>query len=178
MRFVQLSFEGAWLIVGDRSIDTRGEFRRIFNIKEFSAYGMDTDFKEIGLARNLVKGTFRGLHYQEAPYQQDKLVRVAKGWIADVVVDLRPDSKTYMKHEVVWLSDNLASMLYVPQGLAHGYLTMQNDTEVEYYMTGVHVPQAARGIRYNDPRFNIRLPAPVNAVLPRDLDYPDYGSVN
>lgn len=178
MKFLEASIPGAWVIIGDRNTDTRGEFRRIFNIDEFAAHGLNLDFKEVGIARNLRKGTFRGLHFQTPPYDQGKLVRVSKGWIADVIVDLRPDSKTYLQYDVIWLSDNLASMLYVPQGLAHGYLTMQDDTEVEYYMTGVHVPEAAQGIRYNDPLFNIRLPIKVAAVLPRDLGYSNYVPIN
>jgi dTDP-4-dehydrorhamnose 3,5-epimerase len=176
MRFVETRFQGCWLIICDSFLDSRGEFRRVFNADEFAAHGMNPIFKEVGIARNLRKGTFRGMHYQTGPHAQDKLVRVTRGCIADVLIDLRPDSATYLDHAIIWLSDNLASMLYVPKGMAHGYQTLVNDAEVEYHMTGVHVPEAACGIRYNDPLFKIHLPLPVAAVLPRDMSYPDYAS--
>jgi dTDP-4-dehydrorhamnose 3,5-epimerase len=119
-------------------------------------------------------GTLRGLHYQEAPFEEVKIVRCTRGGIYDAILDLRPGSRTYGKHFGTVLDEENRSMLYIPKGFAHGFLTLADDTEVFYQMSEFYSSESARGLRWNDPAFGIPWPAPVVVISERDRSYPDF----
>ena len=174
MKFTPLPLDGAWLITMPTHHDVRGTYRTLFNRDEFEKHGLIGTYAESGIATNPLRGTVRGMHFQKAPYAQAKLVRCVEGMLVDVIIDLRPDSLTYLQHHVVWLCETKPTMLYVPKGFAHGYQTMEPDTVVEYHMSEVHTPAAASGVRYDDPVFGIKLPLVPEAILERDTAWPDY----
>lgn len=174
MKFTPLPLDGAWLINASAHHDARGEYRSIFNRNEFETHGLIGVFAEAGVAVNPTQGTVRGLHFQKPPYAQAKLVRCVQGVIYDIIVDLRPDSLTYLQHCGVWLHSTKPAMLYVPKGFAHGYQTQFPNTVVEYHMSDVHMPAYAKGVRYDDPSFGIELPSAPTVILERDASYPDY----
>lgn len=174
MKFTPLPLDGAWIINAAPHNDFRGSYQCTFNRDEFERHGLIGTFAESGTARNLLRGTVRGMHYQKAPYAQAKLIQCVKGVIFDVIIDLRPDSVTYLHHHVVWLQATKPTMLYVPKGFAHGYQTQADDTVVSYHMSDVYVPAATAGVRYDDPLFDIKLPLVPTAILDRDASFPDY----
>lgn len=174
MKFTPLPLDGACLISAPTHTDVRGSYRSTFNRDEFEKHGLIGTFVESGIATNLAKGTIRGLHYQKAPHAQAKLVRCVAGTLFDVIVDLRPDSLTYLQHCGVWLMADKPTLLYVPKGFAHGYQTQTDGCVVEYHMSDIHKPAFAHGIRYDDPAFGIQWPLNVAVLLERDASYPDY----
>jgi dTDP-4-dehydrorhamnose 3,5-epimerase len=199
MKFIETRLKGAYIIEVEPIEDSRGFFARTFCSREFKAHGLKTDFVQCNLSYNKKKGTLRGMHYQVAPYEEAKLVSCIKGSIYDVIIDLRPESPTYCQWFSVVLTapssqftayrspkDNLinsstahsslltAHSLYIPEGFAHGFITLEDDTEVFYQMGEFYHPEAARGIRYNDPRFNIQWPVEVEVISEKDRDYPDW----
>ena len=174
MKFVPLRMNGLWLVVYDVHQDSRGLYCSTVKRERFEEYGLNADFKESGWAHNPKVGTVRGLHYQHSYGAQAKLIRCSRGEIMDMVVDLRPDSVTFLEHRMIHLESNRPFMLYVAEGLAHGYQTMENDTTVEYNMTQAYMPEFAAGVRYNDPAFGMTPPLPVTTILQRDLLYPDF----
>jgi len=129
---------------------------------------------QCNISFNRKKGTWRGMHYQVPPHEEAKLVRCTMGSICDVIVDLRPDSPTFRDHESVTLSAANRQMLYIPEAFAHGFLTLEDNTEVFYQMSEFYAPESARGFRWNDPCFGIRLPLEVTAISDRDRDYADF----
>lgn len=174
MKFTPLPLDGAWLITIPVHNDKRGSYRCTFNRDEFEAHGLIGYFAESGVAINPLRSTLRGLHYQKQPHAQAKLIQCMQGVLFDVIVDLRPDSLTYLQHHVVWLPASKPTMLYVPKGFAHGYQTQENYTIVQYHMSDVHVPAASCGIRYDDPIFDIKWPLLPLCILERDASFPDY----
>lgn len=177
MIFRPLLLEGAWVVYSRVHQDVRGDYRCTFNRDVFAERGLVSSFAESGAAFNALRGTVRGLHYQLPPRAQAKLVRCVHGAILDVIVDLRPESPTFLQHTTVMLTAHRSSLLYVPIGFAHGYQTQTDGAIVEYHMSDVHTPALTRGVRYNDPSFNIKLPIDVSLILERDATYPDF-SVN
>jgi dTDP-4-dehydrorhamnose 3,5-epimerase len=174
MRFHTLAIGGAWLIELEDHADDRGSFARTFCAHEFGERGLVTHFPQHSRSRNHAKGTLRGMHYQKAPYAEAKLVSCTHGAIFDVCLDLRPDSPTYLKWQGVELTPENGRQLYIPEGCAHGFQTLKNDSEVFYRISAFHDPSAASGVRYNDSRFGIAWPLPVSVISGRDRDYPDF----
>lgn len=185
MRFEQVGVQGAWLIRVERLEDMRGFFGRTWCDEEFasaqSAAGLSQAapaevprFVQSSISFNLRRGTLRGMHYQTAPSREGKLVRCTAGAIFDAIIDLRPGSATYLRHAAVELSQTNRDALYIPPGLAHGFQTLADDTEVLYMMTDVYQPDLARGVRWNDPAFGIRWPDGERLIHPRDAQYPDF----
>lgn len=158
MIFKPCSLDGAWVIEIEPISDERGFFSRIVCRKEFKKNGINTNFVQENISWNRLKGTLRGLHYQIFPYEEDKLVRVTSGAIYDVIVDLRVNSKTYGKWFGVELSALNRKQLYIPKGFAHGFQTLEPNTELLYQMTAFFHPESSKGIRWNDNILNIQWP--------------------
>ncbi len=159
MRFEQAKFEGAYLVDLEPSEDSRGFFARAFCKEEFGAQGLSTDLSQINISYNTSAHTLRGLHYQADPHGEIKLVRCTKGEIYDVIVDVRPGSPTYLDWVAVELSDKNRRALYIPEGFAHGFQSLCDGSEVLYLMSTQYVPDAARGLRWDDPKIGIDWPA-------------------
>jgi dTDP-4-dehydrorhamnose 3,5-epimerase len=177
MIFTKTPLEGAFLIDLEPIGDERGFFARSFCRREFEAHGLNPDLAQCNISLNLRRGTLRGMHWQVAPHQEAKLVRCTRGAIHDVIIDLRQDSPTFTAHFSADLTAVDRRMLYVPEGFAHGFLTLEDDTEVFYQMSEFFAPDAARGVRYDDPAFGIRWPREVLVVSDRDQSYPDWEPV-
>lgn len=173
MKFEKCRIGGAYVVVPEPVDDERGFFARVFSAAEFAASGLEPTIAESSLSYNRAALTLRGLHYQEAPYEEAKLVRCTRGSVYDVVVDLRQDSPTYAYWHAAELSARNRRALYVPPGTAHGYLTLEDDTELLYEISRPHVPEAAQGVRWDDPLFKIDWPARPRVIAPRDASYPD-----
>jgi len=176
MKFQQTALPGLYLIEMDKHPDERGFFARTWDEQEFSAHGLDARFIQGSISYSKQKGTLRGLHYQVAPNEEIKLVCCLAGSIYDVAVDLRPDSPTFKQHVALELTDKNSRMLYVPKGVAHGFLTLAKDTIVSYQMDELFAPEAARGVRWNDPAFGIQWPGNVVVISPKDTRYPNFVS--
>ena len=172
--FKETPLEGAFIITPERIEDERGFFARSWCQSEFEAHGLNSRFVQCDISFNKRKGTLRGMHYQMTPFAEAKLIRCTMGSIYDVIVDLRPDSESFMKHSGVTLTADSRIMLYVPEGFAHGFLSLEDGTEVFYQMSEFYAPEHARGFRWNDPAFDIKLPADVLVMSERDREYPDF----
>jgi dTDP-4-dehydrorhamnose 3,5-epimerase len=174
MIFKETDLGGAFLIEPERLEDERGFFARTFDRAIFKERGLVPDIVQCNVSFNRWKGTLRGMHYQTLPFAEDKLVRCTRGAIHDVIVDLRPDSPTYLWHIALCLTAENREMVYVPKGFAHGFLTLVDDTEVSYQMSVPYSPEHARGIRWNDPAVGITWPAEIRVISERDRTLPDY----
>lgn len=174
MRFIDTDLAGACLIEPRRFDDQRGFFARTFVREEFAARGCNPHVAECNVSYNARAGTLRGMHYQAAPHAQSKLVRCTRGAIWDCVIDLRPGSATFKRWFGAELTADNRLQLYVPEGLAHGFITLADDTEVTYQMGSPYNAAAARGVRWNDPAFGITWPRPPAVIIPRDNAYPDF----
>jgi dTDP-4-dehydrorhamnose 3,5-epimerase len=174
VRFHQTKIQGVFEVHPEPRIDDRGSFARTWCQKEFEAHGLNPKLVQCSVSLNTRKGTLRGLHYQAAPYPEAKLVRCTKGSIFDVVVDLRPDSPTYQKWISVVLTSSGQNMIYVPEGCAHGFLTQEDDSEVFYQMSEFYHPELARGVRWDDPSFQIVWPGEIAVISERDRAYENF----
>lgn len=175
MIFRETPIAGAVLIELEPLVDERGSFARTFSRDDFAAQGLSVDVVQCNTSTNTRAGTLRGLHYQETPFEEAKLVRCVRGSIFDVVVDLRPDSPTYCAWYGVELSRSNDRMLFIAAGLAHGFQTLEDDTEVLYQMSAAYSAEHARGVRWDDPAFGIEWPdADVRTISARDRDYADF----
>lgn len=174
MNFRETELPGAYVINLEPHSDQRGFFARAWCQREFELRGLSTQLVQCNISFNAQRGTLRGMHYQAPPYEEAKLVRCTRGSIHDVIIDLRTDSPTYKKHFGVELSSVNRTMLYVPEGFAHGFLTLEDNTEVFYQMSEFYAPGAARGVRWNDSAFGIDWPMPVRHIKERDNTYPDF----
>jgi dTDP-4-dehydrorhamnose 3,5-epimerase len=172
--FTETRLTGAFWIDVDRLEDERGFFARTWCRREFAAHGLKSDFVQANISRNRARGTLRGMHYQENPHQEAKLVRCARGAVYDVIIDLRPESATFLGHLGMVLSEDSYRAIYVPEGFAHGFLTLTDGAEVVYEMSEYYAPAASRGVRWNDPLFGIQWPEPVVVISERDRAYPDF----
>jgi dTDP-4-dehydrorhamnose 3,5-epimerase len=175
MRFVSTAVDGAWIVEPTIHPDERGLFARTWDSEAFAEEGLNARIVQCSTSWNRVAGTLRGLHYQIAPHEEAKLVRCTAGAMFDVAVDLRRASATYRHWCGVTLSAENRLALYVPEGCAHGYLTLVDGTEVLYQMSEAYAPNAARGVRWNDPSFSIDWPAEIVMINERDAAYPDFG---
>jgi dTDP-4-dehydrorhamnose 3,5-epimerase len=173
MIFVETRLAGVFEIHIEPKSDERGFFARTWCQQEFQAKGLDAHLTQCNLSQNARKGTLRGMHFQSNPHAETKLVRCSKGAIYDVALDLRPESKTYRQWVGVNLTADKRNALYIPKGCAHGFLSLEDDTEVFYQMSDLYHPDSARGVRWNDPAFGILWPAKIEMISARDANYPD-----
>jgi dTDP-4-dehydrorhamnose 3,5-epimerase len=175
MIFKKTHIIGAFVIELEKRGDERGFFARTFCCKEFEAQGINIRVLQANIGFSRSRGTLRGLHYQVLPYAEAKLVRCTAGALYDVFLDLRPSSPTFKQWLGVELTDGNHSMLYVPEGCAHGYLTLTDNTEIYYMVTQFYTPDAERGVRWNDPAFKIEWPISKNLVISdKDKSWPDW----
>jgi dTDP-4-dehydrorhamnose 3,5-epimerase len=172
--FTPTILDGVVLVDPDRRSDERGYFARTWCRREFEEAGLDARLVQCSVSHNLRRHTLRGMHWQDPPHAEVKLVRCTRGAILDVIVDLRPDSQSYLCNLAVELDENNGRALYVPEGMAHGFLTLADNTDVSYQMSSFHEPSSARGARWNDPAFAIDWPTPAPILHPRDASYPDF----
>lgn len=173
MIFIPTDVEGAWMVEPERFEDERGFFARTWDSVDFAERGLNGALVQASISFNRERGTLRGMHYQAPPYEEAKLVRCTAGSIFDVALDLRPKSSTYLAWTGVELSAVNRLALYVPEGCAHGFLTLADDVEVAYLISAEYEPAAARGVRFDDPAFGIGWPAKIRIVSERDRSYPD-----
>jgi dTDP-4-dehydrorhamnose 3,5-epimerase len=176
MIFRETPLAGAWLLEPERIEDERGFFARTWCRDEFAKHGLDPTVAQCSVSNNDRRGTLRGLHFQIAPHEEVKLVRVTHGAVWDVIVDLRPDSPTFKQHFSVVLSDEEGSQLYIPKGMAHGFQTLEDATEVFYQISEPYVPESVRGYRWDDPAFAIPWPEAVSVISERDRRLPLFSS--
>jgi dTDP-4-dehydrorhamnose 3,5-epimerase len=177
--FRETRLKGAYQIELDVHVDDRGSFARTYCWREFEAHGLNPRVVQCSLSRSRRRGTLRGMHYQEAPYEEAKLIRCVRGAVYDVIVDLRTESPTFRAWTAFELCadpETPSAMVYLPAGFAHGFQTLQDDTEILYQMSEFHTPEAQRGFRWNDPDFAIEWPEPVRMISERDRTYPDFGA--
>jgi dTDP-4-dehydrorhamnose 3,5-epimerase len=174
MIFTQTDLAGAFVIEPETHEDARGFFARTWCQREFASHGLNAHLAQCSVSFSHSRGTLRGIHYQTAPREEAKLVRCTKGSIYDVIIDLRADSATFTRSFTVELTANNRRMLYVPEGIAHGFQTLEDNTEVFYQISEFYTPEYARGIRWNDPLFGIRWPLDLRMISDKDQSYPDF----
>ena len=178
MKFFALSLAGAYLIDLEPARDERGLFARVWCRAEFERHGLNTDIEQASISFSARRGTLRGMHYQAHPHEEVKVVRCTRGAVFDVVADLRPDSPTFRHWFGTELTAENRRMLYIPKGMAHGFLTLQSDTEVHYQMSEAYSREHVRGVRWNDPAFAIAWPGAVEMISERDRTFPDFERPN
>jgi dTDP-4-dehydrorhamnose 3,5-epimerase len=174
MIFTETALKGAYIIDLQPIEDERGFFARSFCLQEFAAYGLKTGVAQCNVSFNKIKGTLRGMHFQKPPKAEAKLVRCTRGEIFDVIIDLRPDSPTYCQWEGVVLSADNHRSLYIPEGFAHGFQTLEENSEVFYQMFECYAPECASGVRWDDPAIGIHWPLPNPVMSDKDRSYPLY----
>ncbi|MCC7188728.1 MAG: dTDP-4-dehydrorhamnose 3,5-epimerase [Anaerolineales bacterium] len=174
MLFSETKLKGAYLIDLERREDERGFFARSWCADEFGKLGLYTRLAQCNVSFNLKKGTLRGMHFQAEPYPEAKVVRCTMGAIYDVIVDLRPDSPTFKQWVGAELSAENRRALYVPEGFAHGFQTLTDNSEVFYQMSEFFHPECARGVRWDDPAFGIEWPVGEPIISMRDREYPEF----
>jgi dTDP-4-dehydrorhamnose 3,5-epimerase len=172
--FTETRLNGAYVIELETREDERGFFARSWCEKEFAEHKLNPRVVQCNISLNKKKGTLRGMHYQAAPWAEAKLVRCTRGAIYDVIIDLRRDSSTFGQHLGETLSASSHKMLYVPEGFAHGFQSLEDDSEVFYQMSEFYAPNYAHGVRWNDPAFGIKWPIGEPIMADRDKDYPDF----
>jgi dTDP-4-dehydrorhamnose 3,5-epimerase len=174
MIFTETKLKGAWIIEIKKIEDDRGFFGRSWCRHEFEERGLNGNLCQINTSLTLKKGTIRGMHYQIDPYQETKFIRCTRGRIYDVIVDLRPNSPTFLQ----WVGNELSAdnykMVYVPENFAHGFVSIEDNSEVYYPVTQFYTPGAERGSRWNDPAFNIKWPVEIKIVSEKDRNHPDF----
>ncbi|MCA0246926.1 MAG: dTDP-4-dehydrorhamnose 3,5-epimerase [Proteobacteria bacterium] len=171
MRFEKTVFEGVYTVHPERHADERGYFVRAFCEEEFSRAGLREHFPQTSFSFNVKAGTVRGMHFQRPPNAETKLVRCVRGGVLDVVVDLRPDQSTYCQWRGFSLSAENGVALYIPEGFAHGFQTLEDNSELAYAITPSFVPGVAEGIRWNDPMIDVKWPLPISTISERDTTW-------
>lgn len=175
MLFTETKFKDAFIIEADKRVDERGFFARTWCKNEFEAHNLISAFVQCNSSFSKRKFTLRGLHYQSPPYQEAKLIRCIRGAIYDVIIDLRPDSLTYKQWLSVLLTADNRIMLYVPEDFAHGFQTIDNNTEVFYQVSQFYSPEYERGVRWDDPAFSIKWPQTDSPIISgKDKSWPAY----
>jgi dTDP-4-dehydrorhamnose 3,5-epimerase len=172
MQFIATNLKGAWVIEPQLHEDRRGLFARTYCARSFREQGLVENFVQCNTSWNSRKGTVRGLHYQLQPWSEVKLVRCTQGALWDVIVDLRPDSPTYLGHVFVELSAKNRRALYIPKMVAHGFQALEDGTEVFYQMSAFYTPELGKGLRYDDPKLGIEWPLPIASVSDQDQAWP------
>ena len=176
MKFTKSRVHGACVVEIEKFEDERGFVAYGWSEQEFAREGLKERFVEMIVSYNIRKGTLRGMHFQNEPFAQAKLVRCTQGAIYDVVIDLRPESSTFKKWDAVELTAQNRRMFYLPGGCAHGFQTLADETEVLYQMSNVYAPDYAGGVRWNDPAFGVDWPPDERTIIGRDRNYPDFQS--
>lgn len=174
MIFTETKLKDSYILEIKKMEDARGFFGRSWCQKEFEEHGLVPCVVQANVSYNKKKGTLRGMHYQIAPYEETKLVRCTRGALYDVIIDLRPDSPTYKQWLGVELTADNYKMLYVPKGFAHGFITLEDNTEATYQVSQFYTPGAEGGIRYNDPLFGIEWPVEVTVISDKDKSWANY----
>lgn len=172
MIFVETALKGAFVIELERRQDARGFFARAFCQNEFKAHGLKPIIAQANFASNPKKGTLRGMHFQYPPASESKLVRCTRGAILDVIVDLRPESATYLQHVAVELNEENQRALYVPERFAHGYQTLRDNSDASYQASEFYTPEAEAGLRHDDPRLRLSWPLPIAIISEKDQKFP------
>jgi len=171
MIFTETKLKGAFIVDIDRHEDSRGFFARTFCQREFAQHGLNPNISQSNIAFNVNKGTLRGMHFQFPPAAETKLVRVTRGGLLDVIVDLRPESSTYLQHVAVELTAESRRALYVPERFAHGYQVLEDNTEATYDMGEFYAPDLQSGLRYDDPVLGLAWPLPVSDIAAKDAEW-------
>lgn len=174
MIFRELCVKGVFFVEAEKITDGRGFFARTWCDKEFQEHGLNPRVKQCSLSLSLKRGTLRGLHFQASPHEEAKLVRCTRGSIYDVIVDVRRDSPTFLRHAAIVLAADQHCAVYLPEGVAHGFQTLESNSEVFYQMSEAYAPESARGFRWNDPSFGIRWPVPDPILSERDKAFADF----
>jgi dTDP-4-dehydrorhamnose 3,5-epimerase len=174
MKFHKQKIDGVWLIEADPFKDDRGMFFRHFCQREFSGKGLESRILQTNVSKNTAKHTLRGMHYQLKPFGEYKTMLCMTGAIYDIIVDLRPDSATFLKWISVELNAPEPLSLHIPAGCANGYMTLKNDTTILYYMSEFYAPEAYQGFRHNDPLFDFKWPAEPLVISEKDRTFPDF----
>jgi dTDP-4-dehydrorhamnose 3,5-epimerase len=174
MIFLETKLPGVYEIQVERKADERGFFARTWCQEEFASHGLNPGLVQCSVSFNARKGTLRGMHYQAAPFPETKVVRCTQGSLFDVVVDLRPQSPTFRQWVGVTLTPAKRNMMYVPENCAHGFITLEDETEIFYQISEFFKPELSRGVRWNDPAFKIDWPEPVTMIAERDRTYPAF----
>ena len=174
MKFIETKLKGAFIITPDLIEDARGFLARTFCRREFENHGLNPNLVQCNTSFNIKKGTLRGMHYQIPPHAEAKLVHCTAGAIYDAIIDLRPESPTFNHWFAAELTENNHQMLYVPEGFAHGYQALEEQTEVFYQVSAFYHPASERGVRWNDPVFAMKWPLPATAISTKDSSYPDW----
>lgn len=174
MRVIPTSIEGVCILESEWQRDERGGFMRSFCVREMAAAGIDFRTVQTNLSQNRLRGTLRGMHYQDMRAPEPKIVRCIAGAIYDVALDMRVGSPTFGKWEAVELSAQNARSLFIDAGIAHGFISLCDDAEILYHMGGLYMPDAARIVRWNDPAFAVQWPMPPVVISPRDANAPDF----
>lgn len=177
MKFTETRIPGAWIIDITPIHDDRGLFAMTWRPDELRQRGIDPALAQCNLAFSHRRGTLRGMHFQNAPHAQAKIVRCTRGALLDVVIDLRPDSPNYCQWDAVELTADNRRLLYMPEGIAHGYLTLSDDTEAYYHASTPWAPAAESGVRWDDPVFGIEWPSQPVIISPKDASWPHYARV-
>ena len=171
MIFTETKLKGSFIVELERFEDARGFFARTWSQHEFAAHGLNSKLDECNISFNQRKGILRGMHFQVAPFAQAKLVRCTAGAIYDVAIDLRPDSVTFKEWVAIELTAENHLMFFIPEGFAHGFQTLSDDSEIFYQMSGIYHPESARGVRWDDPAFGTRWPLANPSLIERDRNY-------
>ena len=171
MKFTNMKLDGVYAIDIEKVEDERGFFARTWDKDIFTELGLDSEIVQCDISYNKKKGTLRGLHYQREPYGEGKIVRCTKGRVYQVILDIRKDSKTFLEWESIELSENIYKMLFIPKGFALGFQTLEDETEIFYQMTQKYMPEYAMGIRWDDPKLNIKWPIKPTVISQKDQSW-------
>jgi dTDP-4-dehydrorhamnose 3,5-epimerase len=174
LRFMPTRFEGAWVVEPEPHFDQRGAFARTWCAREFAERGLATEIAQASVSLNRKAGSLRGIHFQRPPHEEAKVVRCTRGALFDIIVDLRPSSSKFGVWQGFELTHDNRRQIYIPRGFAHGFQTLEDDTEVDYLISAFFAPEAAAGLRWNDPHLAIEWPLPVSFISEKDRQWPDW----
>lgn len=174
MKFIETKLKGAFIVEIEKLTDDRGFFARSWCRKEFETQDLTSRIVQTNVSFSRKKGTLRGMHYQIAPHQESKLIRCTRGAIYDVIIDLRPESPTYKQWTGLELTADNYTLFFIPEDFAHGFITLVDNTEVTYQVSQFYTPGSEKGIRFNDPAFNIQWPLDVSVISDKDRTWPDF----